>query len=153
VTFGERLEKLMHERRPPLTQHALAERVGVTQSAVSDWLRRSRIPHDEHLNKICAALGVRREWLLTGDGDKDLPNIYIVQEIPTGYTRREKLAFIEENFPEALPMLDSFLVGLCREVAPAADRHGSHGGSSPGKKVRRVSRPGGSHDAKGRALQ
>ena len=69
VTFAERLKNLMLERRQ-LTRKALAERVGVTQAAVSRWLRQNRFPYPRHLNKIGAVLGVHRQWLETGDGEK-----------------------------------------------------------------------------------
>jgi transcriptional regulator with XRE-family HTH domain len=110
----------MLERRPPLTRKALAKRVGVTQSAVCRWVRQNRFPYPRHLNKICAILGVCRQWLETGEGEKWLPKPNMSEEIRTGYTRREKLALIEDRFPEALPMLDVFLdsvvKGGAREV-------------------------------------
>jgi transcriptional regulator with XRE-family HTH domain len=75
--FARRLRKVMLERRPPLTQKALAERVGVTRAAVSRWLRQDRFPYPRHLNKICAVLGVHRQWLETGEGEKLLPRLHI----------------------------------------------------------------------------
>jgi DNA-binding Xre family transcriptional regulator len=75
--FAERLSNLMLERRPPLTQKALAERVGVTRAAVSRWLRQNRFPYPRNLNKICAVLGVHRQWLETGEGEKWLPGLHI----------------------------------------------------------------------------
>ena len=66
----------MLELQPPLTQKALAERVGVTQAAVSRWLRQNRLPYQRHLNKICAVLGVHYQWLKTGEGEKWLPRLH-----------------------------------------------------------------------------
>jgi transcriptional regulator with XRE-family HTH domain len=80
----------MLERRPPLTQKTLAERVGVTQSAVSRWLRQNRLPYERHLNKISAILGVHCQWLETGKGEKWLPRLHIHEEIPTSYQRERK---------------------------------------------------------------
>ena len=74
--FAERLGNLMLERRPPLTQTALAETVGVTRAAVSRWLRQNRFPYPRHLNKICAVLGVHRQWLKTGKGEKRLRRLH-----------------------------------------------------------------------------
>jgi transcriptional regulator with XRE-family HTH domain len=68
---------VMLEMRPPLTQKTLAERVGVTRAAVSRWLRQDRFPYPRHLNKICAVLGVHRQWLETGEGEKWLPRLHI----------------------------------------------------------------------------
>jgi transcriptional regulator with XRE-family HTH domain len=63
----------MLERRQPLTQKELAQRVGVTRAAVSRWLRGNRLPYRHNLNKICAVLGVHCQWLETGEGKKWLP--------------------------------------------------------------------------------
>lgn len=77
VTFAERLKNLMLERWPTLTQKALAETADVTPGAVSRWLRQSRHPYQRHVHKICAVLGVQRQWLETGDGEKWLPKVHI----------------------------------------------------------------------------
>ena len=76
VTFAQRLKNLMLER-PQLTQKALAERVGVTKGAVSRWLRHNRFPYSRHLIKLCCVLGVHRQWLETGDGEKWLPEVIL----------------------------------------------------------------------------
>ena len=126
----------MHDRRPPLTQQAIAERVGVSQTAVSDWLNKGRMPRADALNTLSAELGVHKQWLLTGEGDKELPAIYITHELPTGRTRRQKVAFIEDKFPEALPTLDSLLDTLCKEIGSMSARSRE---SAPSKKGRRFS--------------
>jgi transcriptional regulator with XRE-family HTH domain len=70
----------MMKRRKPLTQNALAKKVGVTQAAVSRWLRQSRLPYPRNLHKICAVLGVHRQWLETGQGKKWLPKLHTIKK-------------------------------------------------------------------------
>lgn len=117
----------MNERDPPLTQESLAERVGVSQQAVGGWLRGS-IPYPSTLNKICLTLGVRRDWLLYGEGEKALPKM-LMQELPKEYSRREKITFIEEQAPELLPLVDAFLDSMHKQL-----------GGAPVKKPKRKTR-------------
>lgn len=63
MTIGERIHKLLKEKN--LTQKALSEAVGISQSAVSDWKTKSQ-PQSELLYKISEFLGVSVEYLLTG---------------------------------------------------------------------------------------
>lgn len=50
-----------------LTQADLADKVGVTQAAVSKWLK-GTVPKGDQLLAVSRTLGVRMEWLLTGKG-------------------------------------------------------------------------------------
>ncbi|MDR3385595.1 MAG: helix-turn-helix transcriptional regulator [Rudaea sp.] len=54
-----------------LSQTALAERVGVTASAVAQWESHNGTrPGTERLQDIAAATGATFEWLATGHGSK-----------------------------------------------------------------------------------
>lgn len=108
----------MAEKKPPLTQQALAERVDASQRAVAGWLQ-GVMPHAKTLNKICFALGVRRDWLLYGEGEKYLGKIRL-EEMPPGYNRREKITFIEEQAPELLPLVDAFLDSVQKQLGERA---------------------------------
>lgn len=119
VKFADRLKQVMLERRPPLTQEALADRVGVTQRAVAGWLQ-GTIPYPKTLNRICFELGVRRDWLLYGEGEKELPKIRTA-EMPHAYSRREKITWIEESAPELLPLVDAFFQNLEKQLGVARD--------------------------------
>lgn len=127
----------MLERKPPLTQQGLAERVGVTTSAVTGWLH-GTIPYPKTLNRICLTLGVRRDWLMYGEGEKYLPAITMdrIEEMPATYTAREKITFIEEKSPELMPLVHSFLDSvrklLVDERADKPEQRTGQSSRSPG---------------------
>lgn len=51
-----------------VSQQALAERLGVARSAVSQWVNGHRKLDVERIESIAAALGVRSSWLAFGEG-------------------------------------------------------------------------------------
>lgn len=70
-TVGSRIK---HAReRAGLTQAELGERLGVDQTYVSRWERDEITPRGSTRLKIANALGVRTEWLRTGEGAMDFP--------------------------------------------------------------------------------
>lgn len=53
-----------------MSQTELAERVGVTRSAVSNWeSMAATLPASKHLQQIAHAVAVSYEWLATGRGE------------------------------------------------------------------------------------
>jgi len=132
ATFADRIQELINDRR--ISQHAFADLVGVTQPAVAGW-RSGAIPYARTVNRICAMCGVRRAWLLYGEGEKEAPRAAKgrASEEPAEYNRREKITFIEEQAPELLPLVDAFLDSVQRQ-------HGAGLASKPQKKTREASR-------------
>lgn len=63
MSFAERFKKL----RGLETQKAFAERLGITPQAVLNYEKYGRIPKGRYLTNICQKLGVREQWLLTGE--------------------------------------------------------------------------------------
>ncbi len=61
--------------RDGLSSYALAEVTGVSQTAVSSWITKGRVPFRPVLNRICGHFGVRPEWLVDGTGPKDAPKV------------------------------------------------------------------------------
>lgn len=68
-TFAERLKLVMVEGG--LTQIDLARMIGVTQSAVSLWLRDTE-PSRRRIDTIAIHLALDENWLRTGQGQKEL---------------------------------------------------------------------------------
>lgn len=57
----------------------LAEIAGVTPKAASKWLNQESTPGPAKMLALCAVLGVRREWLEYGEGEKRPGTRYTVQ--------------------------------------------------------------------------
>lgn len=76
-TFSERLSRELE--RHNFTQVALAQRLSVPQGTVSRWLKGTS-PHRKTVIQLAKVLGVRPEWLLTGEEPK-LPEGKAEQEI------------------------------------------------------------------------
>lgn len=71
-TFGMYI--LQRRRELGMTQHELAERLYVTDSAVSKWERGLSYPDITLLRNICEVLGVTEHELLTGSEDTNARN-------------------------------------------------------------------------------
>lgn len=52
-----------------LTQAEFAERLNLTQAAISSYEADRFVPSDRTLRDIASKFGVRYEWLLTGEGE------------------------------------------------------------------------------------
>jgi len=83
-TFVERFSSLLH---PGETQKEFAERLGVTQSSVSRYLR-GRPPGRESLQKIVAVTGVSSDWLVAGKEREIAPEVSsIIRKVGVRMTR------------------------------------------------------------------
>lgn len=101
-----------------MSQHTFAARVGVTQPAVAGWLA-GAVPYARTINAICRIFGVRRAWLLYGEGKKIAPRARTgsAAELPPEYNLREKISFIEERgTPEQLALVDAFLQSVREQL-------------------------------------
>lgn len=68
TSIGDRLRWLLEHRK--MKQTELAEKIGVTQAAVSNIVTTStRKPSAPTLLRMAAALQASAEWIITGDGD------------------------------------------------------------------------------------
>ncbi len=84
--FGERLKEKMKEKG--LKQAEFAERIGITQTAISQYLNDKRKPTPKTVQKIADALGCSVEWLngndeLTKGTDEPMTN-YSTSEVYRG---------------------------------------------------------------------
>lgn len=65
--FGERLKKAIANKN--ITQKELATRCGITEVAVSRYIKSKRIPRSVTLTKIANELDVTTDWLLGVDDE------------------------------------------------------------------------------------
>ncbi len=62
--LGERLLTLLHEQH--LNQKQLAQKVGITEAAMSHYIKGDRVPRSTILAKIAAELGTTSDYLMKG---------------------------------------------------------------------------------------
>jgi SOS-response transcriptional repressor LexA len=65
MTINDRI--LSRRKLLKLSQHELANRVGITRVSVGKWESGLNQPKGRYLNDLAAALGVTVDWLLTGN--------------------------------------------------------------------------------------
>ena len=68
-TFGERLAALLKERG--WTQQMLAQKAGVTEAAVSHYIKGDRVPRACVLARIAEALDTTSDYLISGTARDD----------------------------------------------------------------------------------
>lgn len=70
----DRLKQALEEQK--LTQRSLAQKAGITESAISRYVIGRRKANEYSIIKICKALNVSADWLLGLDEEKDEPVKY-----------------------------------------------------------------------------
>ncbi len=78
-TFGTRLLELIRQQH--LTQKQLAQTVGVTEAALSHYIKGDRIPRASVLTGIAAALGTTSDYLMEGNLDQPSDEIAFARRL------------------------------------------------------------------------
>jgi transcriptional regulator with XRE-family HTH domain len=73
-TFSERLQTILAQRG--MTQKELSDRIFIAPSTVTRWFTGGSTPQPRTIEAIANAIGVRKEWLLTGEGEPNAPRIF-----------------------------------------------------------------------------
>lgn len=89
--MGDRITRLMKEN--DYTQKELASMVGVTESAMSRYLKNEREPKSEVIANLATALNTTSDYLISGKkSEEDFAEIYrLVARSTTTMTDEEKL--------------------------------------------------------------
>lgn len=66
-----------------VTQQAVADHLGITHSAVNQWISKDAGPKRTRLQKVAEFLRVRLDWLLTGEGEMS-DSIVVVGKVGAG---------------------------------------------------------------------
>jgi PAS domain S-box-containing protein len=69
--FSARLQDALKKRG--MTQKELSDRILISPSTVTRWFTGGSQPQPRTIEAIANAIGVRKEWLLSGEGEPDLP--------------------------------------------------------------------------------
>jgi transcriptional regulator with XRE-family HTH domain len=97
LTLGERIKELSLKAR--LSQKELAERAGVTEAAISHYIKGDRSPRAEVLSRIASALGTTSDYLSQGipvekEGELQYAKRLIAKNV-TQMTAAEKKEILE----------------------------------------------------------
>ena len=127
-SFSARLSQALRLRHA--TQKELADKLHVTPTAVSGFIKGRYAPSPRTIRDICAALHISEEWLRTGDGDMDAPT-------------DDLQAFIEQYHPDEieLRMFETFarlsdeskrgVLDLLRQLGHALDQDAEAEAAAP----------------------
>ena len=93
--FGERIVKLLEEEG--YTQRELAGMIGVTETALSRYLKNEREPKMEIIAMLATALNTTTDYLLTGKDDSESfeETFRLVARGTSTMTEDEKLKLIK----------------------------------------------------------
>src|SRR5262245_3628852 len=67
-------------RRAGLTQSELAKRIGLSQAAVSGWVKGKKMPTTENIKAMAKALDATPQWLAYGEGPGPKPDVAAARE-------------------------------------------------------------------------
>ena len=65
--LGKRIRRARKEKQ--LNQRSLARKIDVASRTLQRWEKGEQVPDSIYLLRLAQSIGVRPEWLLTGDGD------------------------------------------------------------------------------------
>lgn len=83
-----------------ITQKELSEKTGITESAISHYVRGDRVPRGANLMKIAKALGTTADDLLSGDKEMDKETALVfakslIARNAAEMTMEEKMEFVK----------------------------------------------------------
>lgn len=96
-TFGERLTIQLQKKK--LTQKDLSIKAGVTEAAISHYIKGDRVPRASVLARIADALGTTSEYLLNGTASDSNEEILYAKRLiarnASQMSREEKMEIME----------------------------------------------------------
>ncbi len=93
MNIGQRIKQARLARKPKITQQQLADAVGVSRPAVTQWeTGETKALEGENLDRVARALGVTTEWLLYGASSPPTPaKVAVANDDQGGLSRRALL--------------------------------------------------------------
>jgi transcriptional regulator with XRE-family HTH domain len=77
-SFGKRLKSIIEESGNTYT--SIADQIGCTRAHISNLVSDTRQPSEAMVKALSHALGVREEWLATGEGKKESGRANVLDE-------------------------------------------------------------------------
>lgn len=92
-----RIKEMLDEKN--ITQKQLSEITGITESAISHYIKGDRVPRGSNLVKIAKALGTTADDLLSGDREMDKESDLVfakslIARNASQMTKEERMEFI-----------------------------------------------------------
>ena len=101
-TFGERLSEKISKKKT--TQKEIAQKAGVTEAAMSHYIKGDRVPRASVLARIADAIGTTTDYLLYGDTTNPNEEIAYVKRLIARNTsvmsKEDKMEIINILFEE-----------------------------------------------------
>ena len=107
-TIAMNIKRLMFER--DLSQKELADKLGVTQAAVSAWCTGIRMPKAEMIDKLCEVLKTDRAGLVERYSYRT-PKIEVEMKQPTGSFTMEDILLAQQ-----IARLDAYRKALVKHI-------------------------------------
>lgn len=116
----DRIKELRHSLS--LTQAVFGERVGVRSNTVTTYEMGVRSPSDTVITAICREFGVRREWLVHGDGEMFMPSRSVtLDRISRRYAESETFRLILDVYSQldssAQDVMEDYIMRLADAIA------------------------------------
>jgi transcriptional regulator with XRE-family HTH domain len=74
MTLGKRIKQARERLEPKPRQQDIADKLGITDKAVSSWERDQTVPEPDRLPELRRLLRVTYSWLLEGRGPPPAPD-------------------------------------------------------------------------------
>lgn len=92
-----RMKEMLYEKN--ISQKQLSEMTGITESAISHYIKGDRVPRGTNLIKIAKALGTTADDLLSGDKEMDKESDLVfakslIARNASQMTKEERMEFI-----------------------------------------------------------
>ncbi len=87
MSFPERLQQVMDEKG--FTKYKVAKALRMSATTISNYLKSKTKPDITKLEVMSSLLGVNRQWLLTGEGEKYRKEHVVAEEISGNLSVRE----------------------------------------------------------------
>lgn len=145
--FGERVRRALFGH----TVREIAKAVGVSQSAIYNWISGTNEPNLTKLAAFATATGVSVQWLVTGRGQMreigpayhrvtDL-NYALSAEAQVDADARRELIFAREHADESRPVEIQYLEGLVRRLTARLENLESKFASRGKRGRKKLSKP------------
>lgn len=120
--IGQRLKEKIGQLG--MTQQQAADKLGISQSRLNQYLKDRREPDGQMLCHICEVLGVTPNWLFGFDGDTPAQSIKINKQaletavrLFTGYTVKSKKTYTPEQTARIIAVIYDIIMNESEDKA------------------------------------